>query len=452
MNIIIVGCGRVGRNIAEQLNTEEHSITVIDNDQVALDRIEDTQNILTINGNGATLEILDEADIDSADLLIAVTPTDELNLYTCLLAKQKGIETTIARVRNPQYSIDAKEIVDNLQVSLTINPEKTAAEEIARLIKYPAATKIGAFGQGVADLIKLKIKEGCTLANKRVMDCSNILRDYIKICTVERNNELYIPNGEFEILPGDYISIVSPSKAAMKLFKLLGYESAQGNDVIILGGGRISFYLAKTLKEASINVKIIEKKTAICEALSEELNGVTIINGDAMDESLLTAEGIDRADTIVSLLSTDEENVLVSLYAQQINTKAKVITELGNLKLSSIIENLPLDTTINPKQLTGENIIRHVRGLQNSIGSNVETMYRVGNNQAEALEFHVKKEGKVTGKSISSLSFLPDLQISCIIRNNRLIIPKGDDTIEKNDKVFIISKTKGLANLDDIVR
>ena len=452
MNIIIVGCGRVGRSIAEQLNTEEHSITVIDTDPECFDRIEDTQNILAIEGNGATLNILKEASVETAEVLIAVTATDELNIYTCFLAKQCGVPTTIARVRNPEYNKDMKALSDVLSLTMMINPEETAAREISRLLKYPGAIQVSNLGSGLADLITVKIAPGCVIANKKVADCYNILRDYMRICLIKRGDDIYIPNGDFLIEPGDMMTFIAPSKAAQKLLRLLGYETVQDNYAIILGGGKTSFYLAKLLKEAGMNTKIIEKNIKRCEELSDTLNGVMVINGNAMDEELLTSEGIERADAVVSLLATDEENVLVSLYAQQVNKKADVITELGNLKLSSIIDNLPLARTIMPKQLTGEYIVRYVRALHNAKDSSMQTMYKLGNGQAEALEFLITNESKITGIPLSKLAFKPMLQVGAIIRNSRIVVPTGSETIEKNDRVFIITKQKNINSIEDILR
>lgn len=452
MNIIIVGCGRVGRSIAEELNSEEHSITIIDVNPIALAKFEDTENILTIEGNGATLDILREAEVDSAEVLIAVTPTDELNIYTCFLAKECGVKNTIARVRNPQYIKDVEELSEKLSVSLVINPELTAAREIARLLKYPGAVGVANLSQGRTDLITVKISEDSVVADKRVADCYSIIKNYMRICLISRDSEVYIPNGDFIIRPGDKMSFVAPTNQAQKLLKQLGYPNAQDNSTIILGGGKISYYLAKALREAGMNVKIIESDIDRCEDLSESLNGVMVIHGSAMEEELLLSEGIERADAIVSLLATDEENVLVSLYAQEVNEKADVITEIGNLKLSSIVDTLPLNRTIKPKQLTGRYIVQYVRGLHNAMDSDIQTLYKLENGQAEALEFLVKRESRVTGIPLSKLQIKPMLQVVCIMRNQRLIIPTGSETIEKGDRVFIVTKQKNIIGLDDIVR
>ena len=452
MNIIIVGCGRVGRSIAEQLNTEAHSITVIDEDYHALEKLSDTQNVMAIQGNGATYGVLHEAEIESCDLLIAVTAADELNLYTCLLAKNAGVNSTIARVRNPEYISDVELLKDDLKLTMAINPEYTCAYEIARLVKYPGALKISSFAKGMIDFIKIRLTDQTPIAGKRVADCSSFLKGAVRVVFVERGGEFYIPNGDFVLQPDDMVSFVAPASAAAKLLKSLGTISNKGRSVFILGGSKIGFYLAKTLREAGVSVKIIEMDERRCEELSELLPGVMVINADAMDEDLLLSEHIDRADGVVCLMDTDEENLFASLYAKQVNPKAKVITELGNLKFNSMVDTLPLDSVIRPKRLTGEYIVRYVRGMQNTVGNNVETMYKVNEDRAEALEFLVREKSEVTGVPISRLNLKNDLQIVCISRGRKVITPGGSDTIEKGDRVIVITKHKGLSDLRDILR
>ncbi len=452
MNIIIVGCGRVGRSIAEQLNMEGHSITVIDENTEALDKIADTQNVMAIQGNGATYSVLHEAEIETCDLLIAVTAADELNLYTCLLAKNAGVKSTIARVRNPEYISDVEVVKDDLKLSLAINPEFTCASEISRLVKFPGAVKISSFAKGMVDFIKIRLTDQTPISGKRVADCASLLKGNVRIVFVERNGEVYIPNGDFVMHANDMVSFVAPSGAAAKLLKSLGTISNKGRSVFILGGSKIGFYLAKILREAGVSVKIIEKNPRRCEELSEDLNGVMIINADAMDEDLLLSEHIDCADGVVCLMDTDEENLLASLYVKQVNERAKVVTELGNLKFSSVVDTLPLDSVIRPKQLTGEYIVRYVRGMQNTVGNNVETMYKVNSDRAEALEFIVRERSAVVSVPLSRLNLKNDLQIVCISRGGRLIMPGGNDTIEMGDRVIVITKHKGLSDLRDILR
>lgn len=452
MNIIIVGCGRVGRSIAEQLNLEGHSITVIDESVGALEKISETQNVMAIEGNGATYSVLREAGVESCDLLIAVTATDELNLYTCLLAKNAGVSSTIARVRNPEYINDVEIVKEDLKLTMAINPENTCANEIARLVKFPGAVKISSFAKGMVDFIKIRLQENSPIAGKRVVNCASILKGSVRIVFVERGGEVFIPTGDFVLQTDDMVSFVTPSATAAKLLKIMGTISNKGRLVFILGGSKIGFYLARILREAGVNVKIIEKDPSRCEELSGNLDGVTVINADAMDEDLLLSEHIDRADSVVCLMNTDEENLLASLYVKNVNPKAKVVTELGNLKFSSVVDNLPLDSIIRPKQLTGEYIIRYVRGMQNTVGNNVETMYKINSDRAEALEFIVRENSAVTGVQLSKLNLKSDLQIVCISRGGKIILPGGGDTIEPGDRVIVVTKHSGLADLRDILK
>ncbi len=452
MNIIIVGCGRVGRSIADQLNTEAHSITVIDENAEALEKIADTQNVMAIRGNGATYSVLSEAEIDTCDLLIAVTAADELNLYTCLLAKNAGVLSTIARVRNPEYINDVELVKDDLKLTLAINPEFTCASDIARLLKYPGAVKISSFSKGMIDFIKVRLTDKAPIVNKKVADCTSVFKGMARLCYVERGGEFHIANGDFVLREGDLVSMVVPAGSAAKLLKTMGTASNKGRSVMILGGSKIGFYLAKILRETGISVKIIENNPLRCEELAEDLDGVMVINADAMDEDLLLSEHLDRMDGVVCLMDTDEENLLASLYARQVNPRAKIITELGNLKFGSVVDTLPLDSVIRPKQLTGEYIVRYVRGMQNAVGNNVETMFKVNGDQAEVLEFIVREKSAVTGVPLSKLNLKGDLQIACIGRNGSVITPGGNDTIEKGDRVIVITKHNGLSDLRDILR
>lgn len=452
MDIVIVGSGKVGRTIADSLNHEGHSITVIDNDIRALEKLSDTQNIMTIEGNGASLSTLKEANISTADLLIAVTATDELNLYTCLIAKNAGVKRTIARVRSPLYTQDLPFVKDDLKLSMAINPEQICARELTRMLKFPGVEEMASFAKGNIDLIKIKVEEKSPLANKKVVQSSNILKDGVRICIVEREGECYIPNGDFVILNGDIISFVAPSKIAAKLLKTLGIVSNRGRSVMLLGGSKIAFYLAKDLCDAGIDVKIIDNDKDRCIQLSENLDDVLIINGDAMDQDLLLQEGIEHTNAIVTMMNTDEENLVSSLYAKQVNANAKIITEIGNLKISEIFRNLPLDTMFNPKKIAGEHIMRYVKAMYNSRNSEFETVHPIANGKAEALEFRVRKSNQTTGIPLSQLSLKNDLQIACINRQGKTIIPKGSDTIEIGDTVIIVTKLKGLTDLNDILR
>ena len=320
------------------------------------------------------------------------------------------------------------------------------------MLKFPGVESINTFARGHIDLIKIKVEKGSVLANKKVVQSSNILKDGIRICVVEREGTCFIPNGDFIIEEGDYISFIAPSKAAAKLLKSLGIISNRGRSVMLLGGSRIAFYLAKDLCEAGIDVNIIDNDKERCIELSEPLDDALIIYGDAMDQDLLLSEGIEHCSAVVALMNTDEENLVSSLYAKQVNPKAKVITEIGNLKISSVFENLPLETMINPKRITGENIMRYVKAMHNSRDSEFETVHPIADGKAEALEFRVRQDNLATGIPLSGLDLKDDLQIACITRQGKMIIPKGSDTIEIGDTVIVVTKKKGLTDLEDILR
>ena len=450
MKIVIVGCGKVGTSIASELNLAGHNIVVIDINRAAVTRLSDSIDGMGIEGNGATYETLSEAGAGDADLVIAVTARDEVNLYTCLMARTCGCPNTIARVRNPEYTNDLFRVKDILGLSMFINPELTAAVEISRLLRFSGALEIDSFSKGMFELIKVGVPKNSPLVD-RAISRIDILRGKVRICTVERDNEVYIPNGEFVIRAGDRISIASKPEIAAKFFKKAELNIARSRDVMILGGGKISYYLAQRLLKAGVNVKIIEKNAQRCEELSEMLHDAVIIHGDCMDQDLLLSEGVEHTDGVAALMDYDEENILISMYIKNI-PKAKAITKVNNAHFDSIIDQIDLECVINPKKIAGEYIARYVRAVQNSLGSNVETLYRLHEDRVEALEFRAKSGSRVLNKPLAELSLKDDLQIICIARKGRIILPVGSDMILPDDSVVIITKHKGLSDLNDILR
>lgn len=452
MKIIIVGCGKIGSTIARELNDEGHQIVVIDSNPQAVENLTNSIDLMGIEGNGASFEILQEAEIESADLIIAVTGADELNIYCCLLARSAGVKHTIARVRNPEYTKDLPRIKDTLGLSLSINPELICAREMDRLLKFPGAIEIDTFAKGVVELIKISVPEDSFLSNIEVKSTANFFKGKVRICTVERGGETFIPNGDFLIQPNDKISLLASSSDANKILKKLGLLSSRSRSVVILGGSKTAFYLADFLIKAGVNVKIIEKNKERCEVLAESLHDAVIINGNCMDMSLIASEGVENANGIVALMNNDEENILISLYLRKISN-AKIITKINNESFGSIVDNLKLDSIINPKHLAGEQIAKYVRSMQNSLGSSVETLYNISeNNDVEALEFRVKEESKVTGVPLKDLRLKDNLQIACINRNGKIIRPSGMDTIELHDTVIVVTKHTGLSQLKDILK
>lgn len=449
MNIVIVGCGKVGTSIAHELNAEGHDIVLVDTNSDAVSRLSDSIDAMGVEGNGATYDTLTEAGVQSADLVVAVTAKDEVNLYACLMAKSAGVKHTIARVRNPEYTHDLFRVKDLLGLSMAINPEQTTAIEISQLFRFAGASEVDTLSRGMVELIKVTVPEKSIVANKRISQI-DILKNKVRICSVERGHEVYIPNGDFVIQSGDKISIVSKSETAAKFFKKVNVIIGRSRDVILLGGGKISFYLAQRLIKSGTNVKIIEKNPTRCKELAELLPEAVIINGDCMDQDLLLSEGIDHADGVAALMDFDEENILISLYIKGVS-KAKIITKVNNASFDNIVEQLNLECVINPKNISGEYIASYIRAMQNSLGSNVETLYRLNEDRVEALEFNAKSSSKLVGIPISKLKLKDNLQIICINRKGKIILPVGSDSIMTDDLVIVITKHKGLSDLDDIL-
>ncbi len=450
MRIVIIGCGKVGTSIARELNAENHDISVVDNDRKAVARLSETLDVLGVEGNGATYEVLAEAGAETADLVIAATARDEVNLYACLMARAAGVPHTIARVRSPEYTDDLYRVKDQLRLSMSINPELTEAIEISRLLRFSGALEIDSFAKGAVELIKVLVPEKSPVSGKRISQIDTI-GGRIRLCTVERGSEVYIANGDTEIQSGDKVTVVAKPEIATRFFKKSGINIGRSKDVFLLGGGKVSFYLAQRLLKAGANVKIIERNLERCEELAEALHDAMIIHGDCMDQELLLSEGIERADGVAALMDYDEENILISLYIKEVS-KAKIITKINNESFDNIIGNLGLECVINPKTLTGEYIARYIRAMQNSLGSNVETLYRLHEDRVEALEFRAKQSSNVINTPLSDLNLKNDLQIICINRNGRIILPQGGDSIMAGDSVVVITKHKGLSDLNDIVK
>lgn len=449
MKIIIVGCGKVGTSIATELNMEGHDIVVVDIDHNAVQNLSESLDIMGIEGNGATYDVLVDAGVETADLVIAAAARDEINLYTCLMSKAAGVKHTIARVRNPEYTNDLYRIKDQLGLSMAINPERTAAIEISRLLRFSGALEIDSFSKGIVELIKVAIPENSAISNKKISQI-DILKGKVRICTVERDSEVYIPNGDFVIHGGDKITVAAKAETAAKFFRKINVSIGRSRDVILLGGGKVTYYLSKVLLRSGTNVKIIEKNSDRCNVLAEALPDAVIIHGDCMDQNLLLSEGIEHADGVAALMDYDEENILISLYVKGVS-KAKVITKVNNTSFDGILGNLDFDCIIHPKSLTGEYIARYIRAMQNSLGSNVETLYRLSEDRVEALEFRVKRNSKAAGIPIQELNLKDNLQIICINRRGKIILPQGIDTIMPDDMVIVITKHKGLSDLDDIL-
>ena len=452
MKIIIVGCGKVGTTLAEQLNRENHDITLIDTNEEAIQNISDSADVMGVTGNGAVYQVQMEAGIQDADLLIATTNSDELNMLCCLIAKKAGNCHTIARIRNPEYSSEIRYIREELNLSLAINPELAAAREIARLLRFPSAIKIEPFAKGRIELLKFLIPEHSLLDDMRVMDVVNRLKSNVLICVVERGNDVVIPDGNFVMKKGDKISFIASHQESADFFKKAGVDNNIVKSAMFVGGGKLTHYLCRLLEDTKIKIKIIERDEERCRQLSELLPKAMIIHGDGTDEQLLLEEGIRQTEAFASLTGFDEENIMLSLYASS-QSKAKLITKVNKIAFENVINSLNLGSLIQPKMLTAEIILQYVRAMQNSMGSsNIETLYKIAADKAEALEFRVKEGSPVLGIPLEKLKLIDNLLVACINRGGTIITPRGKDTVEVGDTVIIVTTHTGLNDLTDILR
>lgn len=451
LKIIIVGCGKVGANLVDQLSKEGHDITVIDKKAEKIQDITNIYDVMGLVGNGASYSTQMEAGIEETDLIIAVTDSDELNLLCCTVAKRVGKCAAIARVRTPDYSEETGYLREQLGLALIINPELEAAREVARILYLPTALEVNSFAHGQAELVKFKVPEGNLLNGLSLAYLGKNITNDILICAVERNGEVYMPNGDFVLHSGDVVSFVSERHIARDFLKQIGLATRQVKDTMIIGASKAAYYLAKELLNMGISVKIIEKEKENCESLSVKLPKAIIINGDGTDPDILKEEGIETVQSFIPLTGIDEENIMLTLYAKQVS-KAKVVTKINRVNYKQVINNLDLGSLVYPKYIASEAIIAYVRAKKNSMGSNIETLYHMFDSRVEAIEFIVEENSKVSGVPIKDLKLKKDVLISFINHNGHIIIPTGNDEIEDGDTVMIVTKNTGFTGIDDIVR
>ncbi|MCM1363772.1 MAG: Trk system potassium transporter TrkA [Faecalibacterium sp.] len=451
MNIIIVGCGKVGSALAEQLDAEGHDITVIDTNPDAIRRVTDVADVMGIEGNGLVHMIQEEAGIKYADMFIAMTASDEMNLLCCLIAKKASSCRTIARVRNPDFISERGFIKEKLGISMIINPELEAASEMARLFSIPSAIEVDTFARGRIELLKTKLPEWSPIVGKQIKDALGKLSGKMLICAIERDSQVIIPTGDTYLNAGDKISFVTTHKARSSFFKKAGIDNDHIKSIIIVGGGKITYYLVKKLSDYGFKVKIIEKDRKHCEYLNSIFpSNVVIINGDGSDQRLLHEEGISSADGFASITDIDEENIMLSLYVGS-NYKAKTVTKINKLNFEGIIDRLTIGSVIYPKNITAEMIISYVRALENTTGSNVQTLYNIVGGRAQALEFNVRSQSAVVGVPLCNLKLRDNLLLCCISRGGKIIVPSGQDVIQIGDTVVVVTTSKGLNDLKDIL-
>lgn len=453
LKVIVVGAGKVGYTLVNRLAEEGHDIVIVDKNADHLTELATLSDCMGVIGNGASHEVLEEAGAATADLFICVTDSDEVNLLCCTIAKQfnKNL-ATIARVRNPDYGKEIPYLRSKLSLEMIINPEYEAAVEAARILFLPAAIMINSFAHGAAELVKIKIPEGNVLNGKTVAYLGSNYTNDLVIVGVERGEEITIPNGSFELKAGDVISFVATRKVCHSFLKSIGFKTNSVKSTIIIGGGKSAYYLADQLIKAGIAVTVIEKDEERCNELSGLLPRAEIINGDGINEALLEETGIRDVDSVVALTGIDEENIMLSLFAREISKGIKSVTKINKIGFTDVINRLDLGSVIYPKNITSEAIISYARARQASIGSNIEVMYHLFDERAEAIEFKVMEHSSVTGKQLKDLKLKPNTLVSFINRSGKIIIPKGTDTIETGDSVMIVTRNKGFTALTDILK
>lgn len=450
MNIIIVGCGKVGNTLVEQLSNENHNLVVIDEIADRVHNITDELDAMGIVGNGMNHQTLIDAGIANADLLIAVTGSDEQNLLTCVIAKKTSRCQTIARIRNPIYNKEMEFLKKEFGLAMIINPELTAAKEIERIFQFPSAIRVDSFAKGHVELLHFKVDKDSVLVNMELSNLHRTFKTNVLVCTITRDEEVIIPHGESTFQENDVVSIVASRKNSLEFLRKIGLVKNRVNNAILAGGGKISYYLAQSLIQSGTNVTIIEIDRERCEYLTENLPQATIICGDATDKALLSQEGIEHTQGFAALTGIDEENILLSLYTNEISN-AKTITKINRISFNSVINKLNLGSIIYPKIITSDYILKHVRSTNNSMNSNVETLYKLADGKAEALEFIIKSDCRMIGKPLEQLKFKKNTLISCIYRQGKVIIPTGQDCIMAGDSILVVISGYRISDIKEIL-
>lgn len=451
MKIVIIGDGKVGYKLAKQLSEDNYDVVLIDNNAGKLKAATNKLDIICITGDGVSAEVQREADVPHADLVIACASTDELNMLSCLIARRLGARHTIARVRNPIYYQQIDILKEDLRLSMAVNPELAVANEISRVLIFPSANKIETFVKGRVELVEFMLRSGNPIIGHSLAEIYRKYQIKILVCAVQRGKKVYIPDGEFVLQERDKLHIAASHREIELFFKSLGDCKNKIRRVLICGGGRVGFYLAKQLLALGMQVKIIEQDFKKCESLCEILPKATIIHGDAADHDLLIEEGIGDADALIALTGMDEENIIMALFAKMQGVH-KIIAKVNEDTRAQMVEGLGIDSIVSAKSATADVILSYVRARQNSLCSaNVETMYRLVDGQVEALEFIIKKESSYTNVPLKDLTLKPNNLIACIGRNRQIIIPNGEDTLQPGDSVVVVTLEKKVQDITDIL-
>ena len=452
MRIIIVGAGKIGSTLAKQLVSENHEVTVVDRNVNSLNSVVDSTDCMGIVGNGAVQSVLLDAGIKNANLIIACTNSDEVNMLTCLMAHKNTDCAAIARIRDPEYAEEISFLQNEFNLSLSINPEQETAREIYRILKYSSTLISESFFDDSINLLKVAIKEDSPLCNIRLSEVTKKLKCSVVLCTIERGNDIIIPKGYDKILSGDRVSFVADTENAMKFFKHAGLDYKSIKSIMIVGGGKIAYYLIKMLisNNKSISIKVIDNDKKVCNELADAFPGISVVHGDGSDQRILMQEGIDYVDAFLSLTGIDEENIVYSLFAKNIGC-SKILTKINRSSFTDAFKQFDIGSVINPEIITANLIIKQVRSFESDLGSDMVNFYKLCDGNIEALEFYISEDNEVANKMFKDMNIKKDVIVACIKRNNRVIIPTGTDMLLAKDNVVVISKDLKVHNIKDIL-
>ncbi len=452
MKIIVVGCGKIGTALIEHLAGEGHDVVAIDNSPEVLGNVTNIYDVISACGNGTDWDLLMEADAQNTDLFIAVTGSDELNMLSCFIAKRMGAKHTVARIRNPEHNDGSLHFLrQQLEISLVINPEQLVARELYNMLKLPSAARVETFSGRGLEMVELKLRSQSPFDGMKLSDLRRKYPYKFLICMVQRGEEVHIPDGNFELKSGDKIGLIATPSEVLKLLKALGNLQKQARNIMILGASNTAYYLSKMLIAGGNSVKIVDKDEARCRRFSEELPDAVVIHGDGAQQELLLEEGLSGMDAFVSLTGLDEQNLLISYFAQS-RKVSKVIAKINRDEFSAMADQLGLDSTVTPKNTIANILVRYARALENSLESSVETLYKLAGGKAEALEFTVHTDAAVCNIPLKDLELKPNILIAGITRGRKSMIPVGSDEIVAGDKVLILASGHRINNLSDILR
>ena len=449
MKIVIIGLGTIGKTILKSLSGEGHTITIIDENKDKIESLIEKYDVSGVVGNGACMDIQKEAGVKGADLAIVLTNSDELNVFACLVAKKIGVKNTIARVRNPDYRNQIMAMKDELGISMIVNPEKDTATEIFTLINLPSIAQVEHFAKGRVLLVEIVAEKGCSLIGETLISLGKKLTTKVLICAVQRGQNVIIPTGNFTIEEGDRIHLTADAKTLRDFLEEVDLDRSPLKNIMIVGGSKIGYYLADELSKKKYKIKLVESNKETAEELADILPRVTVVHGNGAQHDILLEEGIEAMDAFVALTDIDEENMIVSMFANKMKVR-KTITQIKNDDLYGMLDELGINNNVSPKDIVADRIISYIRALANKRGSNVLTLYRLVNNQVEALEFLAKKHERIYDKPLKELKIKENCLIACIIRQNEVIIPNGNACIKQGDNVIVVTTHKNFDDLTDI--